>query len=248
MEFNYMLLQSYDFLHLNKHEDCSVQLGGDDQWSNMLGGMDLIRRKERKQAFCMTVPLLVSSTGKKMGKTESGAIWLDPEMTSPYDLFQYFRNMEDDMVETCLFYFSDLPVDEVKRLGALEGKDINQAKIVLAFEATKLIHGEAAAEESKAMAQKLFEQSQGGANVDAPEVLISSSEIADEVGILDLLTLAKIFPSKGEARRMVQQGGLSIDGEKVTDPKATVSREILAREEGILLKKGKKHYYNVKLA
>ena len=248
LEFNYMLLQSYDFLHLNKHEDCSVQLGGDDQWSNMLGGMDLIRRKERKQAFCMTVPLLVSSTGKKMGKTESGAIWLDPEMTSPYDLFQYFRNMEDDMVETCLFYFSDLPVDEVKRLGALEGKDINQAKIVLAFEATKLIHGEAAAEESKAMAQKLFEQSQGGANVDAPEVLISSAEIADEVGILDLLTLAKIFPSKGEARRMVQQGGLSIDGEKVTDPKATVSREILAREEGILLKKGKKHYYNVKLA
>ena len=133
LEFNYMLLQSYDFLHLNREEDCSVQLGGDDQWSNMLGGMDLIRRKERKQAFCMTVPLLVSSSGKKMGKTEDGAVWIDPEMTSPYDLFQYFRNMEDDMIETCLFYFSDLPVEEVKRLGALEGKEINEAKVILSL-------------------------------------------------------------------------------------------------------------------
>ena len=247
LEFNYMLLQSYDFLHLNKEEDCSVQLGGDDQWSNMLGGMDLIRRKERKQAFCMTVPLLVSSSGKKMGKTESGAVWIDPNMTSPYDLFQYFRNMEDDMIETCLFYFSDLPVEEVKRLGALEGKDINQAKVILAYEATKLIHGEKAAEESKQMAQKLFESSQANPGADAPEVLIDAAAVGEEIGLLDMLTLAKIFPSKGEARRMVQQGGLSLDGEKVTDIKFMISKKSLSGDKGLQVKKGKKRYYNVKL-
>ena len=195
----------------------------------------------------MTVPLLVSSSGKKMGKTESGAVWIDPNMTSPYDLFQYFRNMEDDMIETCLFYFSDLPVEEVKRLGALEGKDINQAKVILAYEATKLIHGEKAAEESKQMAQKLFESSQANPGADAPEVLIDAAAVGEEIGLLDMLTLAKIFPSKGEARRMVQQGGLSLDGEKVTDIKFMISKKSLSGDKGLQVKKGKKRYYNVKL-
>ncbi len=248
LEFNYMILQSYDFYHLNKFHGCSVQLGGDDQWSNMLGGMELVRRKEQKQAFCFTLPLLVNSEGKKMGKTEKGAVWIDPDLTSPYDFFQYFRNVDDDMVEKCLFYFSDLPVAEVKALGALRDKAINEAKVVLAYEATKLVHGAEEAEKAKAMAASLF-SGPGGVKPDAPEVFVDASALPqDPVAIVDLLTLSGIFPSKSEARRMIEQGGLSLDGEKVTSLQATLPLSELRKPDGVLVKKGKKGYHTLKIS
>ncbi|MBC7534058.1 MAG: tyrosine--tRNA ligase [Oligoflexus sp.] len=246
LEFNYMILQSYDFYHLNKHEDCAVQLGGDDQWSNMLGGMELVRRKERKQAFCATVPLLVNSQGKKMGKTESGAVWIDSNLTSPYDFYQYFRNIDDDMVEKCLNYFTDLPVEEVKRLGGLRDRAINDAKIAVAYEATKLVHGEAEAEKSKAMAANLF--SGTGERPAAPEVLMSSSEVPGEtINVVDLLTLSKLFPSKAEVRRMIEQGGLTLDGEKVEVHTLMVDVSRLRAADGIMVKKGKKSFHVLKI-
>ena len=240
-----MVLQSYDFLHLYKKHDCTVQLGGDDQWSNMLGGMDLIRRTEGGKSFCFTVPLLVSSSGKKMGKTEAGAVWVDPEMTAPYDLFQYFRNIDDDMVEKCLLYFSDLPLQDVNRYSAMAGQDINEAKVRLAFEATKLIHGEAEATSAQDAASKVFSKGpdQGA---DIPEFTIDNSKVSGEkMGVLELLVLSKIAPSKSEARRWVQQGGLSIDGKKVEDIKSDLSVSELLRPEGVLVKKGKKRYYRL---
>ena len=246
LEFNYMILQSYDFFHLNKHEDCAVQLGGDDQWSNMLGGMELVRRKEQKQAFCATVPLLVNSQGKKMGKTENGAVWIDPNMTSPYDFYQYFRNIDDDMVEKCLFYFTDLPVDEVKRLSTLEDKAINDAKIELAWQATRLVHGEEEANKSRAMASSLF--AAGGAAPNAPEVLIDGTHIQGAaINIVDLLTLSKLFPSKSEVRRMIDQGGLSLDGVKVETMELTVDTDRLKTDDGVLVKKGKKSFHVLKI-
>ncbi len=247
LEFNYMILQSYDFYHLNKHYDCSVQLGGDDQWSNMLGGMELVRRKEQKQAFCVTVPLLVNSEGKKMGKTEKGAVWIDPALTSPFDFFQYFRNIDDDMVEKCLFYFTDLPEAEVQALAALRDKAINEAKIVLAFEATKLVHGEEEANKAKGMATSLFSGGPG-ARPDAPEVLLAAADIpGDTINVVDLLVLSKLFPSKSEVRRVIEQGGLTLDGEKIDSVQHLVTVERLRQPEGILLRKGKKGYHILKL-
>ena len=245
LEFNYMILQSFDFLHLHKNYDCTVQMGGDDQWSNMLGGMDLIRRKEKKPAYCFTLPLLVNSQGKKMGKTEKGAIWLDGDMTSPYDLFQYFRNIDDDMVYKCLCYFTDLKVSEIKELTKEGGKTINDAKTTLAFEITKLLHSEKDAMEAKSMAEKLFSGDQMGA--DAPLVVVDGSEIGEKVGLLELLHKVKIAPSRAEARRWVSQGGLSIDGKKVDDIKYEVARFSLTSENGLLLKRGKKHYYRLRI-
>ena len=246
LEFNYMILQSYDFYHLNKHQDCAVQLGGDDQWSNMLGGMELVRRKERKQAFCATVPLLVNSHGKKMGKTENGAVWIDPNLTSPYDFYQYFRNIDDDMVEKCLNYFTDLPVEEVKRLGGLRDRAINDAKIALAFEATKLVHGEAEAEKSKAMAANLF--SGTAERPEAPEVLLTAAEVSgDTINVVDLLTLSKLFPSKAEVRRMIEQGGLTLDGDKVEAHTLMVDVSRLKAADGIMVKKGKKSFHVLKI-
>lgn len=246
LEFNYMILQSYDFYHLNKHQDCAVQLGGDDQWSNMLGGMELVRRKERKQAFCATVPLLVNGQGKKMGKTENGAVWIDPKLTSPYDFYQYFRNLDDDMVEKCLFYFTDLPVAEVKRLGNLRDKEINDAKIALAYETTKLVHGEAEADKAKAMAASLFSGDAGRPS--APEVLLKASEVpGDSINVVELLTLSKLFPSKAEVRRMIEQGGLSLDGEKVEAHTFEVLTSRLRQADGIMVKKGKKSYHVLKI-
>lgn len=245
LEFNYMILQSYDFYRLFKDFDCSVQMGGDDQWSNMLGGMDLIRRKESRSAFCFTLPLLVNSQGKKMGKTEKGAIWLDGSMTSPYDLFQYFRNVDDDMVEKCLFYFTDLAVSEVKGLVSEHGKGINHAKTVLAEEITKLLHGREEALRAKETAAKLF--SGEAASADAPEVHLSLDGSEESIGLLEALFLSEIAPSKAEARRWVQQGGLSINGEKVDDVKYSLSRTDLTSSEGVLIKKGRKHYYRLKI-
>lgn len=246
LEFNYMILQSYDFYHLNKHEDCAVQLGGDDQWSNMLGGMELVRRKERKQAFCATVPLLVNSQGKKMGKTENGAVWIDPKLTSPYDFYQYFRNVDDDMVEKCLNYFTDLPPEEVSRLGGLRDKAINEAKITLAFEATKLVHGKEEAETSKAMASSLFNGT--AARPQAPEVLLAAADLPGvSINVVDLLTLSKLFPSKSEVRRMIEQGGLTLDGEKVEALTLMVDVSRLKARDGIMVKKGKKSFHVLKI-
>jgi tyrosyl-tRNA synthetase len=243
LEFNYMILQSYDFLHLNRTMDVTVQLGGDDQWSNMIGGMDLIRRKERKQAFIATNPLLTTTSGLKMGKTEKGAVWLDPELTPPFELFQYFRNIEDDMVKKCLYYFTDLPENEVEHLGSLKDQAINDAKIVLAFELTKLIHGNSEASAARDKAQSLFKQ---GSSDDAPVVEIDGSPFnGTTASLVDLLIAAKIFDSKSDARRNIEQGGVSIDETKITDIKATVPLETLSNK-GLIVRKGKKHIYRVK--
>lgn len=245
LEFNYMILQSYDFLHLNRTLNCTVQLGGDDQWSNMIGGMDLIRRKERKQAFIVTNPLLTTTSGLKMGKTEKGAVWLDPNMTSPYELFQYFRNVDDDMVEKCLFYFTDLPVDEVRRLGGLKDAAINDAKVILAFELTKLIHGEEEADKSKAQAASLFSGNAGGG--DAPVVEMARSTFGDGMPIVDVLVATKIAESKSDARRTIEQGGLTVDEQKITDIKYILSAEKFADGSGVMIRKGKKNFHKLRL-
>ena len=242
LEFNYMILQSYDFLHLNRSFDCTVQLGGDDQWSNMIGGMELIRRREKKQAFVCTVPLLVNSAGLKMGKTEQGAVWLDPNMTPPYDLFQYFRNVEDASVEKCLFYFTDLPIDQVRRLGGLKDAAINDAKVTLAFEVTKLIHGESEATRARDQAKSLF----GGAGGDdAPVVEISRASFGDGLPVIDVLVAVKICETKSEARRLIEQGGLTIDDEKITDPKWILSVARFVDGSSALIRKGKKNFYKL---
>ncbi len=246
LEFNYMILQSYDFYHLFREYDCTLQLGGDDQWSNMLGGMDLIRKKAGSPAFCFTVPLLVSSAGKKMGKTEKGAVWVDPNLTSPFELFQYFRNIEDNDVEKCLLYFSDLPTEEVSRLSSLKGSEINEAKVILAHEITALLHGVQEADKARAMAKDLFSGDASGA--DAPVHTVTRSQVGQGMGILDLLFAAQIAPSKGEARRWVIQGGLEVGGVKITDPHHAVDEKVLSDEKGVLIKKGKKHYYRLKIS
>lgn len=242
LEFNYMILQSYDFLHLNRSLDCTVQLGGDDQWSNMIGGMELIRRREKKQAFVCTVPLLVNSAGLKMGKTEQGAVWLDPDMTPPYDLFQYFRNVEDASVEKCLFYFTDLPTEEVRRLGGLKDAAINESKVTLAFEVTKLIHGESEAIRARDQAKSLF----GGAGGDdAPVVEISRATFGNGLPAIDVLVAVKICETKSEARRLIEQGGLTIDDEKITDPKWILTTSRFADGSSSLIRKGKKNFYKL---
>lgn len=240
LEFNYMLMQGYDFLELNRRHGCVMQLGGDDQWSNMLSGVDLIRRKENKPAFAMTCTLLTNSEGKKMGKTENGALWLDKEKTSPYDFYQYWRNVNDSDVEKCLALLTFLPMDEVKRLGALKDAEINEAKKVLAFEVTKLIHGEEEALKAKSAAEALF--STGGDMSNVPTAAISSDKIGSS--LLDILVETKIIPSKGEGRRLIQQGGLSVNNEKVTDINFAVTNEHFA-EGSMLVKRGKKNFNRI---
>lgn len=242
LEFNYMLMQGYDFYELNKRYGCVMQLGGDDQWSNMLAGMELIRRKEQKSAYAMTCTLLTNSEGKKMGKTENGALWLDPEKTSPYDFYQYWRNVNDADVEKCLALLTFLPMDEVKRLGSLKDAAINEAKKTLAYEVTKLVHGEDEARKAEAAAEALFGGGIDMSNVPAVEItkdMIGSS-------ILDILLSGKVIPSKKEGRRLIEQGGLSINDEKVEDPNAVLSQEDF-KDEIVLVKKGKKKYYKIVL-
>ena len=242
LEFNYMLMQGYDFLELNRRYNCVMQLGGDDQWSNMLAGADLIRRKEQKPAFAMTCTLLTNSEGKKMGKTEKGALWLDPEKTTPYEFYQYWRNVNDSDVEKCLALLTFLPMDEVRRLGALQDQAINEAKKVLAYEVTKLVHGLEEAEKAKAAAEALFS---GGVDMSSvPTVEITKDMLGKT--IVDILVETKILPSKGEAKRLIQQGGLSINGEKVSDSMLAVVEEMF--EDGsLLIKRGKKNYNKVDL-
>ena len=208
-----MLMQGYDFYVLNQKYGCKMELGGDDQWSNMIAGVELVRRKAQGEAFAMTCTLLTNSQGQKMGKTVGGALWLDPEKCSPYDFYQYWRNVDDADVERCLALLTFLPMDEVRRLGALEGAEINQAKKVLAFEVTKLVHGEEEATKAQGAAEALFSGGVDMSNV--PTVTISKEDIGK--GILDIIAATKIVPSKAEGRRLIQQGGLSLNGEKVTD-------------------------------
>ena len=240
-EFNYMIMQGYDFWHLFKHHNCVMELGGDDQWSNMLAGVELIRRKEQKPAFCMTCKLLTTSDGRKMGKTEKGALWLDPEKTSPYDFYQYWRNVGDSDVENCLSLLTFLPMDEVRRLGALKDAEINTAKKVLAFEVTKLVHGEEEALKAQQAAEALFG---GGGNMEnVPTIEISEADKTAK--IIDVLTANKVFSSKREARQMIAQGGLYLQDAAVTDPEAFLAAEMFDAEGSLLVRKGKKKYFRL---
>ncbi|GFP74289.1 tyrosine--tRNA ligase [Clostridium fungisolvens] len=243
LEFNYMLMQGYDFYELNQKYDCKMQLGGDDQWSNMIAGVELIRRKSQKDAFAMTCTLLTNSEGKKMGKTENGALWLDPEKTSPYDFYQYWRNVGDADVEKCLALLTFLPMDEVRRLGSLKDAAINDAKKVLAFEVTKLIHGEDEAAKAQSAAEALFGAGSDMSNV--PTVTVTKEKLG--LSLLDVLAETAIIPSKAEGKRLVQQGGLSINGEKVTDFKRELTEEDF-KDGAALIKRGKKNYNKIELA
>jgi tyrosyl-tRNA synthetase len=242
LEFNYMLMQGYDFLVLNQKHGCTMQLGGDDQWSNMIAGVELIRKKEQKQAFAMTCTLLTNSEGKKMGKTAKGALWLDPEKTSPYEFYQYWRNVDDADVEKCLSLLTFIPMDEVKRLSALEGAEINEAKKILAFEITKMIHGEEEALKAKTAAEALFGGGQDMSNV--PSVEIEESALG--TGLVDFLVEKGILKTKSEGRRLVQQNGLNIGESKVTDFAMPITKELFTDGE-FLVKIGKKKYHKVVL-
>ncbi|QXM07155.1 tyrosine--tRNA ligase [Crassaminicella indica] len=244
LEFNYMIMQSYDFLELHRKYNCKMQLGGNDQWSNILGGVELIRRIDSSPAYGMTFTLLTTSEGKKMGKTESGAIWLDPEKTSPYDFYQYWRNVDDADVEKCLSLLTFLPMDEVKKLGSLEGAAINKAKEILAYEVTKLVHGEKEAKKAQEGAKALFGKGPASENIPATE--IPRSEFAEGIGLMALLTKLKLTSSNSEARRLIQQGGIALDGKKITDIKHIVKEEDF-KDDTIMIKKGKKVYHQVKL-
>lgn len=240
LEFNYMLMQAYDFLELNRRYGCVMQLGGDDQWSNIIAGVELIRKKLNRQAYGMTFTLLMTSEGKKMGKTEKGAVWLDPNKTSPYEFYQYWRNVNDKDVEKCLALLTFLPMDEVRRLGSLKDKEINEAKKILAFEVTKLIHGEDEAKKAQKAAEALFEGSGDMDNV--PTAKVSAGII--NKNILDVLLGAKVIPSKSEGRRLIQQGGLYINGEKVLEIDALFTDDMI-KDGSILIRKGKKTYHKL---
>lgn len=240
LEFNYMLMQAYDFLELYKQTGCVMQMGGDDQWSNIIAGVDLIRRKEGKPAFGLTFTLLTTSDGRKMGKTEKGALWLDAEKTSPYDFYQYWRNIDDADVEKCLALLTFLPMDEVRRLGALRDKEINIAKKTLAFEVTQLIHGTAEAEKAQQAAEALF--SGAGALDNAPKIVITAEELNGK--LLDILADKGIIASKSEGRRLIAQGGLYIGNDKVNDPEMILSSELFS-DNSLLLRKGKKNYTRI---
>ncbi|MBR7164547.1 MAG: tyrosine--tRNA ligase [Clostridia bacterium] len=239
IEFNYMLMQSYDFLQLNKEYGCQIELGGDDQWSNILGGIDLVRRKENKQVYGMTFALLTTSDGKKMGKTAKGALWLDPNKTTPYEFYQYFRNVGDDDVIRCLKLITFVPMEEIHRLEKLSGQELNEAKKILAFEVTKLVHGEEEAKKAMETAEGLF--ASGGNTENMPSTEMELTEEA--YGLLDVMQIAGLIPSKGEGRRLIQQGGVSVNDEKITDVTYQVTADAL--REGIVIKKGKKVYHRV---
>lgn len=242
LEFNYMIMQAYDFYVLYNKYDCNMQFGGDDQWSNMLAGTELIRRKLGKDAHAMTINLLLNSEGKKMGKTQSGAVWLSAEKTSPYDFYQYWRNVDDGDVIKCLKMLTFLPLDKIAELEKLEGSELNKAKEILAYELTELVHGREEAEKAQATARALFSDKANDENM--PTTEITEEDLTENgVGVLGLLCKAGLTASNGEARRLVVQGGISVNDEKVSDPKKTVSREELLK--GIVIKKGKKIFHKV---
>ena len=237
LEFNYMIMQSYDFYYLFKNYDCNMQFGGDDQWSNMLGGTELIRRKLGKDAHAMTITLLTDSQGKKMGKTAGNAVWLDPNKTSPFEFYQYWRNVADTDVLKCIRMLTFLPLDEIKKMDEWEGSQLNTAKEILAFELTKLVHGEEEAQKAQEAARALF--GAGASSENMPSTSVCEAEFTDgKIAVLDLMLKAEIIKSKGEGRRLIQQGGVTLNDEKVTDPYAAV--DINAFEDEVVIKKGKK--------
>ena len=245
LEFNYMIMQSYDFYALYQRYGCNMQIGGDDQWSNMLGGTELIRRKLGKDAYAMTINLLLNSEGKKMGKTQSGAVWLSAEKTSPYDFYQYWRNVDDADVVKCLKMLTFLPLEQIDELAKLEGSEINKAKEILAYELTQMIHGKDEADKAQEAARALFGSKQNTDNM--PSTALSDDDFTDgSIAILDLLSKCGLIPSKKEGRRLIEQGGISVDDEKVTEVVATVPRA--AFEKGhVIIKKGKKTFHKATL-
>ena len=243
LEFNYMIMQSYDFLELYRRYGCNMQFGGDDQWSNMLGGTELIRRKLGKDAHAMTITLLLNSEGKKMGKTQSGAVWLDPEKTTPYDFYQYWRNVGDADVLKCIRMLTFLPLEEIDAMDKWEGSQLNKAKEILAYELTKLVHGEEEAEKAQNAARAVFSS---GDSANMPTAQLSEEDFIDnKVDILTMLVKGGLVPSRSEARRAVEQGGVTVDNEKVTDIRATYSKDMVAN--GIVLRRGKKAFKKITL-
>ena len=245
LEFNYMIMQSYDFYYLFQHYGCNMQFGGDDQWSNMLGGTELIRRKLGKDAHAMTITLLLNSEGKKMGKTAKGAVWLDPNKTSPYEFYQYWRNVGDDDVLKCLRMLTFLPLEQIDEMDKWEGSQLNTAKEILAFELTKLVHGEEEAQKAQDAAKALFVG--GGDMSNVPATTLTEADLTDgSIGILDLMLKCKLAPSKKEARRLVEQGGVEANGEKVTDVAQSYTPADF-QGDGLMLKKGKKVFHRVQM-
>lgn len=243
LEFNYMIMQSYDFYTLFQKYGCNMQFGGDDQWSNMLGGTELIRRKLGKDAYAMTINLLLNSEGKKMGKTQSGAVWLDPNKTSPFDFYQYWRNVSDSDVLKCLRMLTFLPLEQIDEMDKWQGSQLNTAKEILAFELTKLVHGGQEAEKSQNAARALFA---GGGNAsNMPSVKLSSEDLKDgSIDLISLLVMAELVSSRSEGRRAIEQGGVTVNTQKVTDIKATYTADDLAADE-FIIKRGKKKYMKI---
>ena len=242
LEFNYMIMQSYDFYRLFQDYGCNMQFGGDDQWSNMLGGTELIRRKLGKDAYAMTITLLLNSEGKKMGKTQSGAVWLDPDKTSPFDFYQYWRNVADADVLKCLRMLTFLPLEQIDEMDHWEGSQLNTAKEILAYELTSLVHGEDEANKAQKAARELFT---GGSAANMPETKITEEDLdGDSIDLIALLQKSGLVPSRSEGRRAIEQGGVSVDGEKVTDLKAVITKDQLVGD-GVVLKRGKKNFRRV---
>ena len=245
LEFNYMIMQSYDFWYLHQHYGCNMQFGGDDQWSNMLGGTELIRKKSGDDAYAMTITLLMNSEGKKMGKTANGAVWLDPNKTTPFEFYQYWRNVDDADVMKCIRMLTFIPLDEIRAMDKWDDSRINEKKEILAFELTALVHGKDEADKARATSRSLF--SGAGDDENMPTTALTADKLTDGgIGILDLMVACALAASKGEARRLVQQGGVTLDGEKVTDIALTVSAEQL--KAGVKLRKGKKVFHRATLA
>lgn len=244
IEFNYMLMQSYDFLCLNRKYGCQIELGGDDQWSNILGGIDLVRRKDNKQVYGMTFALLTTSDGKKMGKTAKGALWLDPEKVSPYDFYQYWRNVDDDNVIRCMKLVTFVPMDEIREYEKLEGKELNIVKERLAYEVTKLVHGQEEAEKAQNTAREIF--AKGGVSADMPSAEIKEETVGDGITVINLLTEVGFVPSKSEAKRLIKQNGIAINDKTVTDFEAVVTKADFENGE-LVARRGKKAYLKIKL-
>ena len=243
-EFNYMIMQSYDFYYLNEHYGCNMQFGGDDQWSNMLAGTELIRKKTGRDAYAMTITLLLNSEGKKMGKTAKGAVWLDPEKTSPFEFYQYWRNVNDADVMKCIRMLTFIPVNEINAMDQWEDSRINEKKDVLAYELTALVHGEEAAKAARQTSQALF--GGGGDDANMPTTVVEESALTDgEISVIDLLVLGNLAKSKGEARRLIEQGGITADGTKVAGIDQKIAKDALAA--GLIIKKGKKVYHKYML-
>lgn len=242
LEFNYMLMQGYDFYKLHRDYGCKMEFGGDDQWANILGGIELIRRKDGEQAYGMTFTLLTTSEGKKMGKTEKGALWLDPQKVSPYEFYQYWRNVDDKDVIRLLKLVTFLPLEQIAEYEKLEGEELNKVKRVLAYEVTKMVHGQEEADKANTAATAIFG---GGADTtNMPSSTVSADEVGESINVLDLLLMVSLIPSKAEGRRLITQGGVSIDGQKITDVAYEIGADMLSGD-GIVIKKGKKVFHKV---